>query len=950
MLGCRTVRLPGAVASRCVPRRQPRLHQGLGLGCRGFGISWRNRGTVYVPRKVARQSLERASRRTADRELLLPPFVSASELRVIFRLDYDGILKLLGVRQEMSKYFWKDGQGREFETASKRNILVPYHLAAIPAQGLGLKPRMVDVEPDWDVDADGHAVHPWTLQRPVPVVAVLGHINHGKTTLLDALCGTEVASGEPGGITQDVRALTAHFVEEETDPDPMAPSQEGFDMEGRPSLMSVRDRGSANEADEDLESPRPKLDRERITFLDTPGHEAFEVHRGRTMASADLAIVVVSVERGAEVQTEEVLMHASNWKVPVVFALNKIDLPDAHVDLTRAELRRQCQRLLEAGLVDVDWTREAEQAIPISALHGLHLETLVQRVQARLEELPALPLKPAMPPTATPGEARRRKRVKCRTDFLVGIESAPTAVALVVEMERGADRGERVLTLIVRAGRLFVGQFFVVGTAMGRISQLAVADGSLERRWVKRESASVGVAVQIMGLRVKLGGDCAPDDLLFVVPRERAWRLSEHRRRLEQLTSFQTAGEPLEVPWENDSMTSRTQAAFDRSAHEHPEKHADSAYERRWAQPAVEQLRPDAIASPASRSLFSEASRKDFMQPLERTGRLHEDDDEAEVSEQVVTSEPVAQSGGGGRRHARRAAAVREATVEEGAGAARSSQRGRFQVLSPADGEDHAAQAEATTVEQRGSGGRGRKSARTEGAATGAWASAQGVETPKTDTVYYTDRQTWTEEADINSSRLRSRWQWRDVARWEEEERQQQLKLDEKKMAEEIRKKVFGIADDGEEETAVEEDKAKADFEEEREAVRPLPPKGAQVVSMILKTKTVSQFDVLLDEVERVQENYGLRVVVVHGGLGPVIPKDVVHAEIEKGYGFCPIYAFQVGVNPVAGSQAEKERIDIRRFDVFSELVADVALRCEKIYGKASQSRGAAPARRRPHL
>ncbi|CAL1142478.1 unnamed protein product [Cladocopium goreaui] len=117
------------------------------------------------------------------------------------------------------------------------------------------------------------------------------------------------------------------------------------------------------------------------TFLDTPGHEAFELSRGRTMAAADVAVVVVSVERGAELQTEEVLMHASRWKVPVVFALNKIDLPDCHLELTRAELRRQCQLLYEHGLVDVDWTQQAEEAVPISALLKRNLEELVDRIR-----------------------------------------------------------------------------------------------------------------------------------------------------------------------------------------------------------------------------------------------------------------------------------------------------------------------------------------------------------------------------------------------------------------------------------------------------------------------------------------------------------------------------------------------------------------------------------------
>merc|ERR1711988_1652598 len=103
---------------------------------------------------------------------------------------------------------------------------------------------------------------------------------------------------------------------------------------------------------------------------------------------------------------------------------------------------------------------------------------------------------------------------------------------------------------------------------------------------------------------------------------------------------------------------------------------------------------------------------------------------------------------------------------------------------------------------------------------------------------------------------------------------------------------------------------------------------------MILKTKSVGQLDVLMDEIDQVQETYGVRVVIVHGGLGPVIPKDVVHAEVEKRYGYCPIYAFQVGVNHVAVGHAEKEQVDIRRFDVFTDLLADLVDRCERMRTK----------------
>ncbi|CAE7945407.1 Ppp5c, partial [Symbiodinium necroappetens] len=190
----------------------------------------------------------------------------------------------------------------------------------------------------------------------------------------------------------------------------------------------------------------------------------------------------------------------------------------------------------------------------------------------------------------------------------------------------GPGRGEQtswsglMQTALVRMGRLVVGQFFVAGTAFGRITNLSVATG-LERNrlWLKCDHASVGVAVQLTGLRTrKVGGDCAVDDLIIVLPRERAWRLCEHRQRIEQLMACQVFGPPLEVAWENDAqIQSRTQAAFEREDVEHPEKHSGSAYDRRWEQPAVEEVSGLAPA-------FSNASRREFQSPV-RTGVIERD-------------------------------------------------------------------------------------------------------------------------------------------------------------------------------------------------------------------------------------------------------------------------------------------------------------------------------------
>jgi len=207
---------------------------------------------------------------------------------------------------------------------------------------------------------------------------------------------------------------------------------------------------------------------------------------------------------------------------------------------------------------------------------------------------------------------------------------------------------------------------------------------------------------------------------------------------------------------------------------------------------------------------------------------------------------------------------------------------------------------------------------------------------PEKEFVYYADKTTFDEEADIDSTRVRARWRWRDRARWEEEQRQEQLKREEKKLAEATRREVFGEAppSDSDEDEKEKKKKADAEADEEEDDLGPLPRRNMPVIPFILKTRTMGQFDVLMDEVERVQVEFGARVVIVHGGLGPVIPKDIVHAEVEKQYGYCPIYAFQVGVAPPAAGQAEAEQIDIRRFDVFTDLVEEVAARCDRIKEK----------------
>ncbi|HKB27551.1 MAG TPA: translation initiation factor IF-2 [Candidatus Limnocylindrales bacterium] len=180
------------------------------------------------------------------------------------------------------------------------------------------------------------------LVARAPIVTVMGHVDHGKTSLLDAIRSTTVAAGERGGITQHIGA----------------------------SEVVRGDR--------------------RVVFLDTPGHEAFTAMRARGAKVTDVAVVVVAADDGVMPQTLEAISHAKAAKVPIIIALNKIDKPDANPDRVKTELT-------EAGVVIEEYGGETP-LVPVSAKTGVGLDDLVDMVLlvADLQELKANPKRPAI--------------------------------------------------------------------------------------------------------------------------------------------------------------------------------------------------------------------------------------------------------------------------------------------------------------------------------------------------------------------------------------------------------------------------------------------------------------------------------------------------------------------------------------------------------------------------
>ncbi|HYU13605.1 MAG TPA: translation initiation factor IF-2 [Stellaceae bacterium] len=302
-------------------------------------------------------------------------------------------------------------------------------------------------ESDVEIGLRGEADEAEMLEPRAPVVTVMGHVDHGKTSLLDALRETDVAGGEAGGITQHIGAY-------------------------RVTLKGGK----------------------QITFIDTPGHQAFTAMRARGANVTDIVVLVVAADDGIMEQTVEAIRHAKAAQAPIIVAINKIDRPDARPERVRQELLQHEIVVEELGGEVLD--------VEVSALKKTNLDKLEEAILLQAELL----------------------------DLKANSNRSAEGVVLEAKVERG--RGP-VATVLIQRGTLKIGDIFVAGGEWGRVRALVDERGQSQRE------AGPSTPIEVLGFN---GIPLAGDDFVVIENESRAREVTDFRQRRRRDTAAAAGG------------------------------------------------------------------------------------------------------------------------------------------------------------------------------------------------------------------------------------------------------------------------------------------------------------------------------------------------------------------------------------------------------------------------
>ncbi|CAA9990730.1 translation initiation factor IF-2, putative [Plasmodium knowlesi strain H] len=1037
---------------------------------------------IPVGRRIFREKLI-SGRKQKSPIILLPPYISIHELRLMLNINYETCFKAANVYKSGNQYKWKDSEDRTFQSVNKRNVIIPYSTAAYVSKIFKFKPRLIEVElfceeeekksgtlqdvyrkvylaeeyhanvlrlqgeSTNDASHGNHAnvapkdtspsvqanpneprsqsscydppcLPPKEQRSPLDekkknyytVVSVIGHINHGKTTMLDKMTNNNLALSEAGCITQNIKPI--HF-----------------------------ERGPF-----------------KFTFVDTPGHKVFQIFRGRAAFLSDILIILISLEVGAEIQTEEAIKYADKFGIPVVFVLNKADLYGENESIVKAELRKQCTNMYDQGNLKHNFSKEIENAIAISSLTGYNLDKLMNRLffishyidlpyhsvnrfynnceairdadlgvgnslgggSARDNPLHGKTLSDNNPDGRTPHEytlheekthpsmyntekAKERRKSDLnllqkyirKSDCLLAIDKNPVGMGMVVDISKDSSKGT-ILHVIIRNGFFIEGSYFICGSAYGKIQKMYKFNSNFKESC---SYASIGMAVLISGM--KKHGNATTDDLIFTLPQSNAFRLCQYRLMVEKLATLQVSGKEIKVSWENDmkknefhsediyqnrlAMSDKRKAIEefgiekenifeDVSVEEFHKSNTQRKKEEEEEQKSVvieleEENKYEDLSRVKKKKIQSILSQGDsdesILVPEENTFSFFESPKQGEHLDPLVSShwggvhyqEKDQPNSSSGAQKINPLTHDQQETENDITNERNNNFQSRpyntesatlYERTEVGKEEDaHEEKGKTHSVWRTSSHGRGRKSrhALNSDAKNGQPSqeasdsnSEQYTDEKKLNDPWYYEEseETWAKKVLQRNDELMETW--RNKTRQREIEKERQI-FYEKQMIlknEILRRKLLGEEKLTEEEINAylyEEEKSNANNSQESSSDEPieLPQKNCPVIPIIIRTNYVGMFDIFLDEFENLQKIYNVKISVVHGGIGPITPNDVVHAEVESNFGYCCIYAFQVKVLPDSVKQSVLSNIVIKQFDVFTDLIDDVVNRIKNV-------------------
>uniref|UniRef100_A0A3B0MHX5 50S ribosome-binding GTPase/Elongation factor Tu GTP binding domain/Translation-initiation factor 2, putative n=1 Tax=Theileria annulata TaxID=5874 RepID=A0A3B0MHX5_THEAN len=762
-------------------------------------------------------------RKQKSPEILLPPFISISELRLMLNLDYISCFRNAKISITKNLYKWSDSYGRTFQTNNKRNIIISYDISSYLSKLMGYKPIKIDPEPKI----------PQKIKNHIPIISIVGHKNHGKTTLINNF--TDVKNNN--------YIINSYNIIEE------------------------------------------KL---KYIILDTPGDMNYDIIRGRAIYNSDICIIVIS-SQGPEIITRNVILQADKFKIPILFCITKTDLY-FNLEILKSELQLQCEILYQSGHISNNYFNEINNLILSNNLktilnkyiklrygdwstatnsikdttsttgttgastvteennstkiaasgkganftatectsgkgaNSMGTECTMGKGTNKDSTIKEAPFGASTEDTSLGGPdtvTEKYKKYIRRSNSLIKSGNGIKGIGNIIEITKTESKGI-IINLLVKFGQIVEGNYFIVGTT-----------------YEKMNMVGVGELVSITGLK-SLDG-VGLDDTLLIMSQHDAFRLSQYRKQLEILKSLQIQGPPIH------SFNIQSGAGVDGvDGVGEGEVRVDEGIEY--------------ISKYSGKGMVVEGGKGVNNEEVVEETTLGDCRDTDTVTENKINKfENI------------------ESTIY-----LKPLEYDSDTVLGPTEGTEDSKGIKDITIDTPGKGANDTFSTMGKGA------NSMVTECTSEKILNEIAVVTKTGESGTNSKGVST-------------------------------KDTNGVSDG-------------------TGTVGASTVTGKKIIPIILRVNYMSILEIILNGLEEIEKEYNVRIPLIHGGIGPIIPIDIVQAQIGNKFTYCPVYSFQVPIHNDAAKHAIINKIVIKSFNIQSDLFNDIIQRCKTTLHKYNNS------------